>query len=681
MTMIKKCWLGIPPYIRYLVGNLAVIYLLLLIFRGIFFLFVFRTSVHEPAAVAHALYLGLKFDMRLALLLLLPIALLMVVFRQKLFARPLLRAILLGWFFLADLALVILYTADLGYYAYLGQRLDPAILRFVNLRDAGTNARMVWESYPVIRGALAMALLLFLLFRAQRWLYRHYSIQPAVGWKKGRTILALSLVLLLFAAGIYGNIDYYPLRWSQAMFSRDNGLTSLGLNPVTHFFSKLKFSREGFDTAATRRYYPALARYLGVQDPDPGALRFSRSFAADSSRPRPNIVFVMLESTGAAATSIYGNPLQPTPHMKALADSGVVFEQFYVPAHSTARTVYGFMTGLPDITAVETASRNPDMVRQRVIMDQFEGYEKFYLLGGNMNWANIRAVFTLNVGGVKLFEENDLRSPKADVWGVSDYDLIGEADSIFREAGQSGKPFVAFLQLADNHEPFTTTPGAGDFRPLKAREVDKEKFKASGFMSMEQLNALRYEDYNVGHLIALARRSGYLDHTIFVMFGDHNCTMNPYHFMPLPEYEMGTGAVHATCFIYGPAYFSPRRVSAPASLLDLFPTMARFAGMPFTNYTLGTDLFDSSRTERYAFYHISRNAQTYDGLLGSRFAYEIGRDNGSTALYDLQEDPLRNVLTMHPDTARYLDSLTRGFIESTWYLMHNNQKTGRAAAR
>src|SRR5690606_23195694 len=120
---------------------------------------------------------------------------------------------------------------------------------------------------------------------------------------------------------------------------------------------------------------------------------------------RPNIVFVMLESTGAAATSIYGNPLQPPPHMQALADSGVVFEQFYVPAHSTARTVYGFMTGLPDITAVETASRNPDMVRQRVIMDQFEGYEKFYLLGGNMNWANIRAVFTLNVGGLKLFEE------------------------------------------------------------------------------------------------------------------------------------------------------------------------------------------------------------------------------------------------------------------------------------
>jgi phosphoglycerol transferase MdoB-like AlkP superfamily enzyme len=40
-----------------------------------------------------------------------------------------------------------------------------------------------------------------------------------------------------------------------------------------------------------------------------------------------------------------------------------------------------------------------------------------------------------------------------------------------------------------------------------------KRFKQSGFVSIGQFNALRYEDYNVGHLIDMARKDGYLDNT------------------------------------------------------------------------------------------------------------------------------------------------------------------------
>ncbi len=387
-----------------------------------------------------------------------------------------------------------------------------------------------------------------------------------------------------------------------------------------------------------------------------------------------NVVLVMLESTGAAITSMYNNPMQPTPNMKRLADSGILFRNFYVPAVSTARTVYGVTVGLPDVSLTKTASRHPKMIDQRVVLDQFKGYEKYYMLGGNTNWANIRAVFTNNVDGIKIYEEGYYKAPKADVWGVSDYDLITESDEIFRDAAKRQQPFVAFLQLADNHPPYTTTNGAGDFKKLTEKDIDKEQFKKSGFVSMDQFNAIRYEDYNVAHLIDLAKKGGYLDNTIFIMFGDHNCTLNPYHFMPTPEYELVSGSVHATCFIYAPALIKPQVINYAVSLVDIYPTMAKLVGIPAKNYTLGQDMLDSTRTSRYAFASYAKNLQGYISMIGERYMYEINTKTDAAYLYDMQGDPLKNVSAQYPDTAKALDNLTRAFYESTRYLMFNNKK-------
>jgi phosphoglycerol transferase MdoB-like AlkP superfamily enzyme len=642
-------------------------------FRLIFFCFFFKSSITDNGIVAKAWYLGLKFDLRLTLIMIIPLGLLAVIARNRFFTAPALRKISFGYLFAVYLVLTLLYILDLGHYAYLGLRLDPSITRFMASGERADNARMIWQSYPVLRGAIGIVLSLFLLYRLQVWTWRRFAVQqPSAvrGWRYAGWIAA---VVILFAAGIYGNVAYFPLRWSQAMFTRDNGITSLALNPVLYFVNNFSVKGDTYDLQKTREYYPVLASYLHVDSPDVRKLNYVRTVAAED-RPRPNIILVMMESTGASVTSMFNNPMQATPNLQRLADSGILFRNFYVPAVSTARTVYGITTGLPDITVNKTASRHPQMVDQRIIMDQFEGYEKYYMLGGNTNWANIRAVFTNNVDGIRIFEEGYYKAPKADVWGVSDYDLITEASEILQDAQRRKQPFIAFLQTADNHAPFTTTKGDGDFRKLTEKDIDMEKFKASGFISMDQFNALRYLDYNVGHLIRQARKGGYLDNTIFVFFGDHNCTLNPYHFMPFPEYELGSGAEHVPCIIYSPGRIAPQEITKAGSLLDIYPTVARLAGIPFRNYTLGIDLLDSSYTSRYAFISYVKNLQSYIGAVGDQYLYEINKKTGKTALYDLKGDPLKDVQARHTDTAHALDNLTQGFYESTRYLMFNNKK-------
>lgn len=666
-------WRNIPRYIRYVLVQTLYLYLLMVFFRLIFYFFFFKSTITDSGIIAKAWYLGLKFDLRLTLILIVPLGLMAVIARNRFFTAPAFRKISFVYLFLVYFVLTFLYIMDLGHYAYLGQRLDPSITRFMASGERADNARMVWQSYPVVRGVIGIGLFLFLMYRLQSFTFRKLAQQAPATLRGWRYAGWFSTLVLLFAAGIYGNFAYFPLRWSQAMFTRDNGITSLALNPVLYFVNNFTVKSDTYDIQKTREFYPYMAKYLGVDTPDAQKLNYIRTVPGQE-KPRPNIVLVMMESTGAQVTSMFNNPMQGTPNMKKLSDSGILFRNFYVPAVSTARTVYGVTTGLPDITVSKTASRHPQMVDQRVIMDQFSGYEKYYLLGGNTNWANIRAVFTNNVDGIRIYEEGYFKAAKADVWGVSDYDLIKEASEIFKDAHQRRKPFVAFLQTADNHAPYTTTKGAGDFQKLTEKDIDVKQFKAAGFVTVDQFNALRYLDYNVGQLIKLAKEGGYLENTIFVFFGDHSAFLNPYHFMPFPEYELGSGMEHVPCIIYSPALVKPQQVTKAGSLLDVYPTVAKLAGIPFKNYTLGTDLLDSTHTGRYAFISYVKNLQWYVASIGDQYLYEINKKNGKTALYDLKGDALKDVQVQHADTAHALDNLTQGFYESTRYLMFNNKK-------
>ncbi|MFY0253869.1 LTA synthase family protein [Chitinophaga sp. 30R24] len=644
-------------------------------FRVIFYLFFFKTAITDYAAIAKAWNLGLRFDLRLTLYLMVPVLLLTLITRNNFFTSRAIKRTNFIYFFVVYLLLIFLYILDLGHYDYLGLRLDPSVLRFLAKGERADNARMVWQSYPVVRGMLGIVVLMYLLCRLQKATWNRFAAQPLKYLRNWPFTGYTTALVLLFAAGIYGNVAYFPLRWSQAMFTRDNGVTSLGLNPILYFASNLSVKGDTYNLEATRKYYPYIAQYLRADSINDATLSYVRTIAADTSKPRLNVVLVMLESTGAAITSMYGNPMQATPNMKRLADSGILFRSFYVPAISTAKTVFGVHTGLPDITAIKTASRHPKMLDQRIVMDQFNGYERLYLLGGNTNWANIRAVFTNNVEGIRIYEEGMYKSAKADVWGVADYDLITEASGIFKAENDKKQPFVAFLQLADNHPPYTTSAGAGDFKKVKETDIDMNTFKKSGFLSIDQFNALRYEDYNVGHLIEMARKDGYLDNTIFVFFGDHNCRLNPYSFMPLPEYELSTGGEHVAAFMYSPKHLAPQVVTTPGSLLDIYPTVAKMVGMPYKNYTLGVDLFDSTRVnDKYVFITYLRNQMPFYAVMGDRYLYEVNQSTNATAMYDLKGDPLKNIQTQQADTAKSLDNLTRGFYESTRYLMFNNKK-------
>ncbi|MDT7832062.1 sulfatase-like hydrolase/transferase [Flavobacteriaceae bacterium S356] len=667
--MIKK----LPNYIRYIVLNVLFLFIFSFVFRLIFFFALVHTDNVSGNEISTAFLFGVRFDVKLAILTFFPLALLILIVNHSFFKRKIYKIIATIYLVLAYLALTVFYLIDIGYYSYLYTRLDAASLRF--LSNLKISTQLLWESYPVLKGAFGLLVLIL----ATRFMTRyHYKKTASAAMhpisKKIKAVYFIGIFLLL-SFGIYGSFTHYPLRWSQAFFSKNNTINQFSLNPVLNFFDSFAFRNEGVDLEKTKAYYPVIADYLNIPS---DSINFQREVTFDSiPEKKPNIVVVMLESLGVVPMGFYGNPANGTPYMDKLMQESVHFDNFYVHKPGTAGSVFASITGLADIDDVKTASRNARVVDQRIIFDQFEGYEKFYFLGGSANWANIRGVFQSNIKDLKIYEEGSYEvEDRADVWGIDDYDLFKESDKILSELHKKETPFVAYIQTATNHRPFTVPDEKGSFRPLKEGEISEDVLKKAGFISLAQLNALRYLDFNVDVFLRRAKESGYYDNSIFVFFGDHNTSMNPTANFK-KEFDLEIQVHHVPFFIHAPKYVKAKKITNVAKLVDLFPTAASIARTNYTNYTLGSNAMDTLNTDSFGFVHLKIKGEPAVGLIQNGFYYSKTNQTNTTNLYKLTDAETVDVSTLYPKVVSKMDSLITSYYHSTKYLYYNNKKLNK----
>ncbi|WP_243456811.1 LTA synthase family protein [Polaribacter batillariae] len=570
---------------------------------------------------------------------------------------------------IAYLVLTLFFLFDFGYYDYLSIRLDASSLRFLtNLKISG---QVLVESYPIYKGIIVLIILVFIIYKFSKYIYNRFSNVEEKRSKKVKALYFVTTILLL-SFGIYNSFTHYPLRWSQAFFSKNNAVNQFTLNPVLYFFDSFAYRSEGVDMEEFKKYYPVIAKHLNLPK---DSVSFERKVVFDTTYvKKPNVVIVMMESVGVKPMSFYGNPIKSTPNLDSLAKVSVRFPNFYVHKSGTAASVFASVTGLPDIENIRTASRNPLIQDQRIIFDQFKGYEKLYFLGGSANWANIRGVFQANINNLKIFEEGSYKTEKrADVWGIDDYELFKEADKELQKLHRQEKPFIAYIQTASNHMPFTVPNEKETYKPLKDNEISKDLLEKSGFKSVAQLNALRFLDFNIGRFLERTKKAGYYDNTIFVFFGDHNTAMKRTNLYP-KEFDLNIQLQHVPFLIHAPNFVSPKTISKNGKLIDLFPTVASLAKINYTNYTLGNNLLDSTQTKTTSFVYLRINGEPAVGLLQDSLYYSKTNVTKTTGLYNLKTKKLKNIKENNFARAMQMDSLLSAYYHSTKYLYFNNKK-------
>lgn len=667
--------------LQYAAGILALFFLILVALRAIFyfgFSEVGQTLHPDPAILFKTLFIGIKFDLRLAILLSLPVFLLTWLPRYNVARTPAIRSLARIYIVIALLITLLFYIFDFGHYAYLGIRLNSTAMRF--FEDLSISTNMVWESYPVVWVALGWLLTIITAIALVRLLEQKTLEREPVPVTKLQAATGTVTVIILLVLGLLGratdiNIrNPVPLRWSDAFFSGNDAVSALGINPVLFFYDTFELREPPYDMAEVEKYYPVIADYLQVTDRNAATLNYDRTISAGPqklsfTRP-PNVIFIMLESLGASRLGVYNNPLKPSPVLDMIARDGWFFPNFYVPVSGTSRTVFASITGLPDVSSVKTATRNPMIAEQRIVLNYLTDHEKFYFIGGNAGWANMQALIQSSIKGVHLYQEDSYTEPLVDVWGISDLSLFKEADRVLASLPPE-RPFFAYIQTAGNHRPFTIPENNDGFQ---VDNLPEESVKKYGFKSTAQYNAVRLLDFNIGKFLEMTKRSGYFEDTIFVLFGDHNNRITTTPHME-PFYELlDLDGLHVPHMMYAPKYLKPRVIEEATSLVDMVPTIAGLLGVDYVNSTMGRDINGPvPEGERAVYTQTAGKRNPVIGAVTKDYMLRIQHNGTDVKLHDLHaDDPSADVSAQFPEKARLMQDLARGIYETTRFQFYHN---------
>ncbi len=411
----------------------------------------------------------------------------------------------------------------------------------------------------------------------------------------------MTFFIVFFA--LMAKISWYPLRWSDAFFSTHTFSPQLSSNPVIYFSNTLKNVAESYDLDEAKKAYPVMQDYLQLKSSDQAQseltpsnhqqLNYERHYDIAPAATPTNVVVVFLESFASYKTSLSGNPLNSTPNIAKLANEGYYFKNFFTPSTGTARSVWTFITGLPDIEKNKTSSRNPLIVDQHTIINAFENHKKLYFLGGSASWANIRGLLSSNIPDLTLYEEGSYDSPDIDVWGISDLSLFREANAVLKNETQ---PFFAIIQTSGNHRPYTIPDDNEGFEPWTEDKLEQD-IQHYGFASLEELNSFRFMDHSIGHFMKLAEKAPYFENTLFVFFGDHGIHAPTGNHIPVSEAQLNIQGLRVPLVLYGKSVISKAKVfDTIASEVDVLPTIASVTNTSYLNTTLGRDLLDEQAT-------------------------------------------------------------------------------------
>ncbi|CAA6804143.1 MAG: Sulfatase family protein [uncultured Sulfurovum sp.] len=621
--------------------------------------------------VLFSFWLGFRFDLQLALIANLPIFLFGGIKYIGIFKSTFGKYFWITYLFLVNILFLGIYIIDFFYFDFFKKMVDSSIVRY--FYDIGEAFKMLSEGYPILPITIGFVLLSAVLFFLMKKIVG--SVEEGIDKfsSKREKVTIYSLFFVLYMFGGYGKFEWYPWRWSEAFYSSNSFLSYLASNPVTYFKNTLKNSDIKYVVNETKRYYPDMVKYLEIDSPDENNLSLLRIVEPNHSPEyyfdKPNIVFILGESSSYARSSMAGNPLNPTPFLQEMSDNGLTYSRFYTPHAGTARSVWTAMTGLPDVERMRTSSRNPMIVQEHMILNSLKDYEKHYFIGGSLSWGNVRGVIG-NVNGMHTYEEQDYpNSPHNDVWGISDVHLVNEANDILKK---ETKPFFAFIQLAGNHSPNTIPDENYGFEYSK--DISEESlFKYSFDGKLDELNGQRFLDHSVKRLIDLAKKETYFKNTIFIFIGDHGLARRGDH-MHEAEQTFETHTIHTPLIIYAPELIKHKKIDYPISETDMMATIAGLIGEKYINTAIGRDILDKNfdKKQHYAFY-LTHEENFRLNLIGKEYIFRMranGEDKGLFKYYYDKKD--ENLIDKHPELAKEMEGICKGIFESTRYTRFHN---------
>jgi len=365
-----------------------------------------------------------------------------------------------------------------------------------------------------------------------------------------------------------------------------------------------------------------------------------------------NVLWIILESTGASYLGIYGAKPDPTPKLSELAEHAVIFEHAYCAYPESIKGLFSMLCGshpVPYLDVSEYASGKRACSSLAEVLKR-AGYHTGFFHSGRFRYLGMQGILD-DRGFSELHDAASIGGTHASSFGTDD---ASTATRLLEFVDRTAKeqPFFAVYSPIAGHHPYRT-PGPRQ-EPFGA-ETDFDQYR----------NDLYTGDLALGRIIEGLRSRGLFERTLFVVVGDHGeaFAQHPGNFAhTLHLYEEN---VRVPFIVAAPGLFL-NRVRAPqlVSLIDLAPTTLSLLGLSAPSDYQGRSGLEPNAGMAVFF---TDHDLLKVGLRHGQFKVIQEQEHARLRLYDLSADPgeRQNLAATNPERAElYGRWLTRWLQEN-----------------
>ena len=557
----------------------------------------------SPGNLPVMMAVGLLFDVVTALNLFALFALYLVVVPRRILNSRWHRRLLFGIFSLVVFGLIYLGAVEYFFFDEFNSRFNfVAVEYLIYPHEVFVN---IWQSYPVARVLVAALALTALVI----WLMR----KPLLDERTASGSAGARFALLAILAAAIG-VAQATLTLNASRYSENRVVNELAMNGIYAFFSAALNSELDYgayylslpDAEADERARKLLTTRHSIYLPGSGHIE--RHVLADGPAQHLNVVVLLEESLGAEFVGAYGDKRGLTPELDRLAGEGMLFTRAYATGTRTVRGMEAVTASFPPVPAESIVKRphNEGMFNWSTVMAK-NGYASTFIYGGFGTFDNMNYFFRTN--GYRVIDRTDMDKAKfANIWGVSDEDLFGNAVRVFDDQHTRGEKIFSVIMTTSNHKPFTFPPGVNGV-------PEKGGGREAG---------VRYADYAIGRFFDMAKTRPWFDDTIFVIVADHGARVYGREDIPIRTYEI-------PLVLYSPKHIKPGRVDTLTSQIDVAPTVIGMLNFNYDSTFFGIDVLKDNYPDRLIPLNHNRDIALFDG----RNLIEIGfRKTSAQFVYD-----------------------------------------------
>jgi phosphoglycerol transferase MdoB-like AlkP superfamily enzyme len=500
--------------------QVAVLTLLLIAARCFMFhVFVDPRQVMGHASAIKSMWLtGIRFDLRITAILLLPCLLFGLVLAVKERGWPWLARTARVYIGLVAFLIIMVSIINFYYYQTYHNFIDIFAFGLVD-DDSGAVVKSIWQDYPIVSGILAAGVLTAI----NAALTSHFLpnvIRPLKpSWPVGLSILYLALTLGLLGVMARGSLQTFPLRRNDSQISTItvlNKLTPNGLMAtawaIGDHMADVSFK------AVSHQEGNQLLRQAGLNSLDGRTPQ--NPWLAEH---KPNVVMALMESMGSnmlAFDQMPDNDLLGA--LRTPFETDFVFHRFVSEGNGTAPSLAALFFQSPVQNISHSSAQHVLLANTPFAIYKKAGYKVIFITSGSLMWRNLGNYLPFQ-GVDQVYGQETLESmypesrQEVTDWGVPDDYAFRLAATLLAQAKQ---PLFISILTVTNHPPYIVPP---HYHPNPVT-TSPELMAHAEVTDQEQANILRTYQFgtnSLGDFIATIKNSPLGDNTLIAASGDH----------------------------------------------------------------------------------------------------------------------------------------------------------------